>query len=516
MLFKPYKSSAIVGMFFDIYFLTGVVLALIALSGFFSGAGLMASLAGVFYIILVSFLSLNERFRKNNFSILLCFFSLLYLNIPTAFVLVQGSDYLFGDGLASVPFSQEEYHESLALCFVYLSVLWFSIWLGIVFAGTRVREFDNAYFSSIRVLDILILGSAVLVITWLDNQGIADVRLEGADKVNSLLAFVFFDHAYLVMVGLILIFKLNDVTDHLIANRYSMLAFVVFVAFVTLSFVSGSKGAILVVFVLYILLPCAYFREFPRSLISFPTPWLIVFLLIIALPLFYFALIQRVSLASGVAPDYGTLLAGIVSFDGDVFSDLVNHVFYRLSWGGLDRFMLIVQSFYVEGYDLETATAFVDYLAKNTLNLILPGTPYPAYYAPSSQLFPQVIWKNLAGGAQDVNSLIMSFNTQPYTIFGVFIVSMGPLTPFVLFLSAFMVVFIYNGVKHPFLKISFVYFVHGALSSYGLEAAFGNSVHLFVSIVLMYFILKTLAFLDIGRAFAIAVKSGYVRSPFAR
>ena len=81
-------------IFFNGYFFGGLFLGLAALYGFVSGAGILSTLSGFFYIIVVSLLSLNKTFRKSQFSILFCFYTFLYFNIPVAFILFEGSDYI--------------------------------------------------------------------------------------------------------------------------------------------------------------------------------------------------------------------------------------------------------------------------------------------------------------------------------------------------------------------------------------------------------------------------------------
>lgn len=492
MLFKTYNAGGVTRVFFRGYFFGSVFLSLVSLYGFISGAGVLSTLSGFMYLLVVSLLSLSNRFRRNGFSILLCIFTLLYINIPTAFILFEGSDYIFGDGLASIPFEQSDYQQALPFGFLYLTILWIALWLGIVSAGSNKKKIEQTYFSPIGTKPILLLGLAVLVITWIDNQALADVRLGGAEKLTSVLAFIFFDHAYLVMSGLIIFFKLNEpsYSFHPRARKITSLLFTLFIAFTALSFLSGSKGAILVIFMLLLMLPFCFFCAHPRATVSFPPLKFIAMLVLLAPALFYFALIQRVSLASGVAPDLSSLLDGLSGFEASMVYGLFKQILYRLSWGGIDRFLLIVQSFCIDTFDSETSRKFITYISQNTLNLLLPGTPFPEAYAPSSQLYPQVIHKNLVAGEIDTNSLINSFNTQPYTIFGVFIIIFGFAAPAFIYVVTFAYIYTFNKIDNAFIKLTMLYFFTGALSSYGIEAVLGNSVHLFVSILIMYSGLK--------------------------
>lgn len=490
MMFESYSSGTVARVFFNGYFFGSIFLSLTALYGFISGAGVSSTLFGFMYLVIVSLLSRNKCFRRNGFSILLCFFSFLYLNIPTAFILFEGGDYNFGGGLATIPFSQSDYQQSLPLVFTYLSVLWVAVWLGIVSAGNKIQKNIPKYFSSVNLSSILLVGVIVLIVTWFDNQTFIDVVVNDSSRGSALLAFVFFDHAYMVMAGLILLLKQNEGSYNANPRKATTLTLAIFIAFTLLFLSNGSKAAILAGFILIIFLPFAAFREYPYTQVSFPSIKFLVGLIFLAPLLFYLALIQRLSLSAGIPLDLSTLLLPLYEVDTNVIYDITKQILYRLSWGGIDRFSLIVQSFPINVFDYDYAGEFFNYLVKNTLNLLLPGTPFPESYAPSSQLFSQVIHKGDMGGEIDTETLIRALNTQPYTIFGVSVIMFGFAAPIVLYLSTFAYISIFNKISNMLIKITMVYFFWIALSSFGLEICIGNSVHLFVSILLMYFLMK--------------------------
>lgn len=452
-----------------------------------------ATLSGLGYFAIVSLLSLNKVFRRSPFAILFCFFTFLYFNIPAAFILVEGSEYIYGEGLVSIPFTQSDYQQALPLGFLFLLVSWVAVWGGIIFSSTRKQIINRTRFSSIKLLHILIIGIIVLVITWLDNQRVADVHISGEGGSNSLGAFIFFDHAYLVMAGLLLFFKLNEPRFIGHSRNITLLISAIFIGYISIFFLAGSKAAILVIFILLVFFPFCYFRIYPHARCSFPSPKYLVMLAILTLPLFYLALIQRISLSSGITPNLNVIFAGIAEIDVSLAYDIAKQIFYRFSQGGIDRFLLIFQSFVYNEFDPNTALEFVSYIAKNTLNLVLPGTPFPESYAPSSQLFHQVLEHNLIAGEIDSIQLLKSLNTQPYTIFGIFMVISGLFAPLFLFIFSFVIIFVFNKLDNIFVKITIIYFFSSALSSYGIEVAFGNSVHLLVSILIMYLLMKMIS-----------------------
>ena len=491
MIFRTYNSETVARVFFNSYLFASLFLGLIALHGFSSGAGILSTLAGFSYIVIAALLSLNKRFRRSPFSILFCYFTFLFLTIPATFSLVKGGDYIYGAGLESTPFAQSDYQESLPLGFLFLSVSWVAIWLGIISAGVSKREISQPSFSSIKLMPILLLGVIVLAVTWIDNQGFANVRLHDTEKINSLLAFIFFDHAYLIMAGSVLFFKLNESKYMINSREITTLISVIFFGFILMHFIStGSKAAILVIFKLFIFNTFCLSKGYPNTRVLFPSIKFLAILALLTPILFHFALIQRISLGSGIAPDLNTLWAGIYKVDASVIYDTSSQILYRLSWGGIDRFLLVFQSFVIDNFNSDTSREFVIYLAKNTLNLLLPGTPFQEAYAPSSQLFPLVIRNQAMNGNIEVTDLLLNLNTQPYTLFGVFTIIFGLAAPVFLYFFVFILVFIYNKIRAPLIKISLLYFFSASLASYGFEVVIGDSAHLFVSILLMYFLIK--------------------------
>lgn len=506
-LFGIYSSQSIARTFFKGYFFGSLLLATVALYGLGSETDISSILSGYFFIVTVSILSLNKRFQTSPFSILFCFFTLLYLTIPAIFVMIKGDSYVFGRGLMSVPFDQKDYVESLPFGFLYLSVLWVAIWLGIIFSKPKQLLVDQELFPRISLKYILLLGCVVFAVTWIDNKKFADVFLGVAEEGISLTAFIFFDRAYLVLAGFVLFSKLNEPRYSATPEKIIFLVHLIFFGFSFLLFMAGSKAAILVVFTLFFLYPLCFFVEYAHSKIQFPTLKNLMILGGLAGPLFFFALIQRTNLVSGIAPNFTTLLTGIAEADVSVILDIIDQIFYRFSWGGLDRFLLIVQSFIIEIPNPDRSIEFVVYLVKNTANLLLPGTPFQEAYAPSSQLFSQVIENSLLNGNVEKVQLLRSLNTQPYTLFGIFIVIFGRLAPIFLFVFVSVFVTIYNKIRNVMIKLLMLYFFSAALSSYGIDSCLGGSANFYVSLFLMCLLLKTLCRFNAESVITLAKRS---------
>lgn len=501
MLFGRYKSTRVSQIIFDGYFIASSLLGLASIFSFFANTNVLAVLTSSVYFGTSTLLSTSKNFRKSPFSILICIFSFLFLNIPIAFIIFQGQSYTYGTGLASLPYEQGDYQQSLPLGLLYLTCFWVAIWLGIVLAGRRQRVVNRERPGTIALRLILLLGVFVMYVTWIENSNFADVRLNVSDKENSLIAFVFFDHAYLVLVGVLLLEKLNDSIPIVNSRKISFLFSAIFIGFVFIYFIAGSKAAILVIINLLVIYPLCVAMGDNLLNVQFLKPSAILFCMLLAFPMFYFALIQRISLESGIPPSVDTFLSGASRIDFSSLSETVSQIVYRFSQGGVDRFLLIFQSFIAHGFDWETSRQFAIYLFKNTVNLLFLGTPFPEAYVPSSQLFQQVIENKDLVGSSTLSEFIHSMNTQPYTLFGTGVVLFGVFSPIFLCLFTFFFVLIFNKVSNHFLHATMIYFFAGALSSYGIESVVGNSFHLLISMVLMYGLLRILAELSSARLY---------------
>ena len=481
-----YNTKTFRRIFFTSYLTGNALLGALGLCGLFTGTGVLTTLSGTSYLTIVSILSRNRRFRGSSLAVLLCFFSLLYLNIPTGYILFKGSDYTFGEGLVSIPFPQAEYHECLPKFFLYLTLLWSAVWLGIISAGRRGHHFRGNAGRRVTLETLLLLGAVTIVVQLLDYRAFANVRLIEAIKTNTLVTFIFFDHAYMLMAGFLIAVKLNASAVDSKPRKLRLLLGTLFVCFALADFVIGSKAALLTVFCLLLLYPALLCGEYGFKQTILPSPRLVGVLLMLAPFLFYLADAQRVTLGSGKMPSVGSLLASVRTVRPDLMGDVSEGIFRRFSQGGLDRLILVYQSFVVHGYDGTMAGNYGAYLSKNALNLLLPGTPYLEAYAPSSQLFGAVLEKGVMNGNMSATELILSLNTQPYTIFGVFWILFGMAAPACLYLYASGFRYVYDRVGNWMVKLSMLYFFVAALSSYGFEVVIGNSAHLLVSMWVIY------------------------------
>jgi len=198
-------------------------------------------------------------------------------------------------------------------------------------------------------------------------------------------------------------------------------------------------------------------------------------------------------MASSFDFDVSVIPSLLKALDLSSLSLLMNEIFYRLSAGGFDRFMLIANTFLSAEISSYGAQEYLPYMLKNFANMILPGTVYLEAYAPTSQLFSQVISKTPMDGDVSAAYLLGSINSQAYTIFGVMTVLGGWLAPLYIFVYNLMFCVFYYFFKHLFIRMTLIYFYFTSLSSFGFEIAAGYAAHVLICFFFMYFLLASLS-----------------------
>ena len=163
---------------------------------------------------------------------------------------------------------------------------------------------------------------------------------------------------------------------------------------------------------------------------------------------------------------------------------------YRVATS-LDRYILLFDAHLYSGHSGAYALQFAEYLGKNLLNLVLPGTPFPEAYAPSSNLMPAVLSSGPLMGESSKAQLLLSLNTQPYTVFGVAIVLCGALAPFAVFAVGGILSLAYRLTRNVPVRLSLIYLFNAAVHSYGIEVVIANAIHLGVSMFIFVWMMRS-------------------------
>lgn len=486
MIFASIKSEIIFQQGFRWFQLGTLACALASLLGAFSGSEIQSIGAGLVYFFVVIAASRSAGFQANPLALLFCEFTFLFMNVPVAFILARGSAYIFGEGVI-VAITQESIRGVLPGALLFLTVITASAMYGMALVRIKPRLVNLRPMADIGEIPVLILVLIVVVLSYLQGLDYGDAKGSGIAPGESLISFLFFDHACWILVGVFLFAKANDTGVARSANKAANWMAVYFLIFVSQHAYNGSKAAVYVTIIFVVLVPMSQFRLQRGSSSLFLTKGAIAAVLLMAIPLYYFSMIKRVSMATGEGFDVSAALGGVSMLGLVDVTDLIDTVFYRFAMGGFDRFLLVYQSFISDTPEFSYRIEYSWYLFESSINLITPGTPFPESYAPSSQLFPFVIERgSMEGRYEDATSLIAAMNTQPYTGYGVFMICFGFLSPLVTFLFMISTTLALRRFASPLLVIATIYFFHGFLSSYGLDAVIGNTFHLVVSMAFLY------------------------------
>ena len=494
MLIKTYSTEVLDNYFFNTCRIIISLMALVSVVSIFRNWNpLIAIPTLAIFITPLVFISW-PRFNNNVFSVLLIFFLLLFIYTPLTYLSIKGEDYIYGWGLISVPFSQDVYIERYIINLYFLFFCLFSSFLGLSIISTKFKPLKTEMnIRSYGSGPLILLG--IIAMSFLINDILVSLAAKAAREAGSegLLKFLFFDHAYMFIAG-IAIMGVNGTNLRSQSAQKKAILFIAF-AFTAIATMAGSKAGFLGVFFFFFLVSYSYIRTRPDSLILFPSIPLIISVVVLA-PILYFTMFfYRIGLTTSFDFDILMILSLI---DANSITILTDEIFYRLSAGGLDRFMLISNSFLSAESSSYGAQEYLPYIFKNFINLVLPGTPFQEAYAPSSQMFPQVIALESMNGDVTASYLMHSINSQAFTIFGVMTIISGWFAPLALFMYNIFLCLVYSLIKNLFIRMTIIYFYFGALSSFGFEVAAGYAYHVIICFFFMYFLLVFFSKIKLG------------------
>ena len=435
-LVKEYNVMRLDSLFFRTQFLLIVVLALISTLAILNNEKLEALAPTLAIFITPCLFIYLKRFRDNVFSILTLFWLLLYIYIPLTFCSVSGDEYFFGPGLnIDTPYSQAQYHEAYISNLIFLLICIASAFLGLSLTNARpISLATHQKLMSMGYVPIILLTLITFASHFNDILTYLASKAEGESRGEGIFKFFFFDHALLILAGSVLLSLYGKSNQEKILQ--SKISLITALLFFSITLLAGSKAGWIAIVLLFFLIPYSYLRTANDESIIFLSIPAIMFVIIASPFLYFFAVFYRISLTSSL--DF-SLLASLTYIDLQSLGFLVNEIFTRLSVGGFDRFMLISTTFLPLESSSYVLQEFLPYLLKNMMNLLLPGTPYPEAYAPSSQLFPEVINLTPLNGEFTEAYMLMAMNSQPYTIFGVMTIGFGHLAPFAIFAYHFLI-----------------------------------------------------------------------------
>lgn len=449
------------------------------------------------FIMQIIFLE-SERFRSNVFTLPLMIFLVMYIYIPLAFISFMGDNYFYGWGLNhELPFTQEVIKSNYTQNLFFLFVCILSVMATLSINKTKYYPLNlDKNLNNFPIRSTVVLGLVVFAVTFNDIAISFEAKKNNTAGSEGLIKFIFFDHAYLFLAG-ISIFQLNKYTSfkEIQNKRRSIIS--IAVLFILLSIFAGSKAGFLGVFSFFFLISYFYIRNNPDAVLYFPS-MKVLLVLFATSPIVYLAVtFYRIGLTTSYQFNFMTLFEIFSIIDMNTIAALLENIFYRLSAGGFDRCMIIFNSFssfLMPEYGLKD---YLPYLLKNAVNLFLPGTPFQEAYAPSSQLYYQVIAQKPLDGDLSEAYLLRSINSQAYTIFGVMTIFGGWIAPLLLIFYNYLFCIFYNLFRSLLIRMILIYLYMVTLSSFGFEVGFGYTFHVFISLFIMYYIIKFLSKLKI-------------------
>lgn len=446
--------------------------------------------AGVLVLIAVS-AGINRwpRYRRSPYALVMSVAVCVYFVLPAVFIAVSGDAYQFGDGINAVPRENADYARAAPAAIAYLAALLFALAAGLGLAAPRRGAGRGALRELQADMPVGVLALIVLVLAQQSTNALLQTRATGDAAAESLWGFIFFDHAYLLLLPVIVSLRLlrPGPVRQLIANWQFALILLLFMLQATVG--STSKGFILTLFVLSFVMPLSFLRSSPSIPCLMPSRSTIIVGLVASVWVFFLAQTLRLATFTGTPLSLGSLAAAAFSRDsGSSLGAMLVVISYRVAVA-LDRYILLFDA-HLHGHSTAYALEFARYLGKNFLNLVLPGTPFPEAYVPSSNLLTSVLFAQPLVGEASKAQLLVELNTQPFTLFGVAIVLGGALAPLGVFALGGTLGVLYRLLRSLPIRLALIYLFNAAIHSYGFEVVLANAIHLGVSIFLFVWMMK--------------------------
>lgn len=464
----------------------------------FSSLSLVLALASCFLIHRIDFALLSIGFnlllawlygktiiRRTPGMIILLLHNLIYIQIPILYIFNKADMYNFGNFIVP-PNENGYYYENLFFSMFFFVFFYLLMFAGLVLGGTiklklpfrplKIKKSKSMYF-------LILLGIIIFYIAWADYSNFKEAKSNYAEKSENFLALLLNEKTYQ------LIFPVLFYSVPRFNARKSVFHFGLIVTiFLVLDVMGGSKAALLQVFISFFLTPLMIFY-----LNGIPIIWpkAKAFLLggVLAIPLFIFSMISRELLTTGITltPE---VFFNLVSSSYDLNTQIIIDLIVQRLSAFLNNFLLVFTEFSGQ-VDLSYRMDFINYSFASFLNLILPGTPFPDSYVTTSQLFPLVLEKQPLQSGLDKASFLHQANTQPYSIFGFFMVIAAPVFAALLsFLFGFIFSFLYKNLVN-FSSKAIVMFVFIALfHCYAFETMLQFAFMIIVTTIFFIYLTK--------------------------
>lgn len=442
-------------------------------------------LLSVFFNFFLAYLYTLKSIRRAPGMILLLISNIIYLQIPFLFMFSKDMDYTF-QGFITTPNDDAFYYEYIFTGSLFFIVSYLLLIFGTVIGNSfkfKKGSVNEAFKNPNTIYAWIAIGLITFYFIYLDNRANVAARTDDLSKNVSILAFFFSDKTYQVIFpGLFFLIPIKSKTKSL---RYFFFGVLLFFA---LNLDGASKASILLIFTTFFLTPLAIFYQDNKEII-WPKSHLLIMGAAISIPLFIFTAVAREISGTGVTIST-ELIVNLYKELGNIdFTIMTDLIWQRLA-AVINNFLLIY-SHYSQSIDLSYRAHFASYSSLSFLNLVLPGTPFPDAYVPTSQLFPKVLDQSLLESHLDNVTLRQQANTQPYSYFGFLMIIFGkPLTLVISFFSGIIFSMMYQLTSQTYIKSILVFAFSVLFHAYAFEAGLQFIIITFFTAVILVYMMK--------------------------
>jgi hypothetical protein len=378
-----YKSSFEIGN--SLYRFASYGSSIIAVVSIFLIHRIDLLLLSVFFNFFLAYLYTLKSIRQAPGMILLVISNIIYLQIPFLFIFSKDTDYNF-QGFITTPNDNSFYYESIFSGSLFFIVSFLLLIFGTVIGNLfkfKKSVAKDAFKNPKTIYAWIAIGLITFYFIFLDNRANVTARTDDLSKNVSILAFFFSDKTYQVIFPVL--FFLIPIKSKTKSLSYFFFGALLFFA---LNLDGASKASILLIFTTFFLTPLAIFYQENREII-WPKSHLLIIGAAISVPLFIFTAVAREISGTGVTIST-ELFVGLFKELGNIdFAVMTDLIWQRLA--ALVNNFLLIYSHYSLDIELSYRAHFASYSSLSFLNLVLPGTPFPEAYVPTSQLFPKVL-----------------------------------------------------------------------------------------------------------------------------
>jgi len=427
----------------------------------------------------------NLRRSVDPFVLIFLTFSMVYIELPVVLMASRYPDYFPTDGLNLMPVTPSAI--ILAQGLAMLAIFYIASFCAIKTIILRKHE-EYSLPSFLKHKTAPYLAIALIIYGEIyDNLFSVFVTKVSGNIIGELSRFITNDAA-LFLAMFLMLNHTRVRRGRPLSDKSTLLYFLLTNGYIVYSTIGGSKGAMIKIFSLAFIYPLALLGRIRDQKVVVPSPIVAISLLLILPATFVIGYIFR------LARNY----EGRFTFSEACFYGLENLGTIPLLFGAIvdrlsaafNRYILIFSNYCENGFT-DSVKTLPRYIFENLLNLLLPGTPFPdSYYMSSMQLEKILLNEPFISG--DIEQLLTSLNTQPFTAFGISILFAGVLGPLLFFLFIVMLRLLYNKTKFWGSLFTIILF-DLTLSCYGLDPAVQNAFLWLCTMLFLSFLTRVTA-----------------------